>query len=145
MTRLLARTLVALLLLAGPVATAQTQPNVMGSWRGSFTWDTEPDEPQTIEVEFIGETSGPNGTRRFLGRGVYRTSRVTAIEVTLDLDPNTRAISMTESAPDAPADFVTDGAHLGTLSADFSRIEARWSSKSQPESGRLVLVRVGTK
>src|SRR5262249_7014171 len=118
-------------------------PSVLGSWRGSFTWDDEPDDAQALTIEFIAESSGPNGTRRFTGRGVYHTDRDTRVEMTLDLNLATREIRMQEAgAPDSP-NWANDGVHVGPLSADSSRIDARWVSKSDGRTGRLVLTRAG--
>jgi hypothetical protein len=136
----------AILLLIGGGAWAQPGSNaspILGRWSGTFTWDRGPDRPQQLEVEFVSQTSGPNGTQRFIGRGVYRTQQVTNFEATLDYDPRTREVRMVEgAAPDNP-DWINDGVHVGTLSADMSRIDARWVSKSGDASGRLVLTRAG--
>jgi hypothetical protein len=147
MARALARLLLVAGLAWGGAAVAQAPGvqalGVLGNWRGNFTWDDEPDDPQPLTIEFVGESSGPNGTRRFTGTGVYRTDRETRVTMTLDLDLGTREIRLSEgAAPDNP-DFVNDGVHVGTLSADASRIDARWVSKSDGRQGRLVLTRVG--
>jgi hypothetical protein len=143
MLRALARLGVVVLLVVGGAASAQ-QEGVLGRWTGTFTWDEEPDRPQRLEVEFVSQTGGPNGTQRFIGRAVYRTERVINFELTLDLDPRTRAVQLTEGAADVEG-WVNDGIHVGTLSPDGSRIEARWVSKSdRAQQGRLVLTRVGT-
>jgi hypothetical protein len=145
MARALARLLLLVAALAwGGAAVAQT-PNVLGNWRGNFTWDDEPDSPQPLEIQFVNETGGPNGTRRFTGTGVYHADRDTRVEMTLDLDLSTREIRLSEgAAPDNP-NWVNDGVHVGTLSADSSRIDARWVSKSDGRRGHLVLTRVGGK
>ncbi len=144
MRRLLAHLgVVAVVLVLGSLAAAQPS-SVLGRWTGTFTWAEEPDRPQALEIEFISQTSGPNGTQRFVGRAVYRTERVVQFEATLDLDPRTREVRITEGAADVPG-WVNDGAHVGTLSADGTRIEARWVSKSDdPQEGRLVLTRAGS-
>ena len=137
---LLYRLLLIAVFAIGGTAAAQA-PSVLGSWRGTFTWDDEPDGAQALEIEFIAETSGPGGTRRFTGTGVYRTERVTRVEMTLDLNLATREIRMSEGEARDNPDWVNDGVHVGTLSADSTRIEARWVSKSDGRQGRLVLTR----
>jgi len=142
MARLL-RHLVAVVLLLGGVAYAQPAGNVLGRWTGTFIWDEEPDRVQQLEVEFTQQAAGPNGTQRFVGRAVYRTERVINFELTLDLDPRTREVRLIEGEADVEG-WVNDGIHVGTLSADGTRIEARWVSKSDPDqTGRLVLTRGG--
>jgi hypothetical protein len=138
--RILARLAVVALLVGGGLAAAQSA-SVLGRWTGTFTWDEEPDRPQNLEIDFVAQTSGPGGTQRFIGNAVYRTERVTRFEATLDLDPRTREVRLTEGEADQPG-WVNDGVHVGTLSPDGSRIEARWVSKSG-QQGRLILTRAG--
>src|SRR5262245_37194887 len=100
MLRALARLGAIVVLVAiGGIASAQ-QGSIIGRWSGSFTWEDEPDRAQPLEIEFVSQTAGPNGTQRFIGNAVYRTERVTRFEATLDYDPRTREIRMSEGAAD---------------------------------------------
>ncbi len=138
-----ARLAVVAVLLVGTLAWGQPggrADGVLGRWTGTFVWDDEPDRVQRVEIEFTAEASGPGGSRRFIGPGVYRTERVTRFEATLDYDPRSREIRLSEGEADEPG-WVNDGVHVGTLSPDGSRIEARWVSKSDGHQGRLVLTR----
>lgn len=106
---------------------------------GTFTWEGAPYAQKlrvTIErVELVDRGRVWEAT----GRAVYLgPPRETNIDVRARIEPDTRRVELWESNPDQ-ASFVTDGSHVGKISADFRRIEAEWHGGSGG-TGQLVLV-----
>lgn len=74
------------------------------------------------------------------GVGRYRTSGdITNIQITFKIKPDTQRLQMRETKPDNPANFVTDGAHLGRISGNLCFIATEWTSKGSGDKGDLFL------
>jgi hypothetical protein len=136
--------LLLVLVAAWPLAASAQSTSVLGRWTGTFVWEDEPDDEQELEIDFTRQQAGPDGTQRFIGAGTYHLDPDVHYEATLDLDPRTREIRMIDGDAPGVEDWVNDGVHVGTLSPDGTRIEARFVSKADGRVGRLVLTRAGS-
>ena len=105
---------------------------------GTFQWDDR-QRRQHVEIWFERVFLDEDGeTWVALGRGQYRTSTVTAIEIRAHIKPETGVFKMWEANPDSSS-FVTNGYHDGRISDDYQRIEATWRG-NDGQQGQLQLV-----
>ena len=104
---------------------------------GTYRWRDAPSgDPVRFWFERT-ETAG-DGTLKAFGRGVYQSTQPVNISIRATIDLKTRRIEIWESKPDNIA-FLTDGSHVGTISADRCRIVAVWTTKGSGQQGDLVL------
>ena len=71
------------------------------------------------------------------GRGFYDDT--TEIKVKARVDKKNGTIEIWESSPRESEGFETDGSHQGTISSDFQRVEAVWTTRGSGDTGKLSL------
>ncbi len=105
---------------------------------GEFRWDNDR-ATQTVAIRFETVRRLDAAHVEATGCGVYDADgKVTAIDVKMHVTVPDLAVEIWESAPDRAA-FVTDGSHRGSLSGDLRSIDARWTTASSGQQGRLRL------
>lgn len=118
--------------------------NLPADYRGTFQWDNDP-TVQEVKVRIDSVSIGTDRQVTAAGSSVYTTlGQKTAINVTWQIDPVTGRFEMWEKDPTS-ADFVTDGSHIGTISADLRSINAMWTTQSSGQLGQLCLFSKGIK
>ena|SRR5580658_683237 len=105
---------------------------------GDFRWSGD-DTVQEIAIRFDSVRRRDAGHAEALGCGNYTAAGgVTAIAVRMLVTLASLKVEIWESDPDR-ADFVTDGSHVGNLSADLGTIDADWTTASTGARGHLRL------
>lgn len=118
--------------------------NLPTDFHGTFQWDNDP-TVQEVKVRIDSVAIGSDRQVTATGSSVYTThGQKTAINVTWLIDPATGRFEMWEEDPTS-ADFVTDGSHVGTISADLKSINAMWTTRSSGQLGQLCLYSKGSK
>ncbi len=110
-------------------------------YEGSFRWnDSDTADRVFIELDHIGTSS--NGRITAYGKGVYiftDPDRLTSIEVKWVINPKSLRFEMWEMNAVGEQDFITNGSHVGTISADMDSITATWTTKGTGQQGTLQL------
>lgn len=145
--RMTARFLVLSVLMATHAAADDAdwvKANLATHYRGTFQWDNDP-TVQEVKVRIDSVSIGTDRRITAAGSAVYTTlGQKTAINVTWLIDPASGRFEMWEKDPTS-ADFVIDGSHIGTISADLNFISAMWTTGSSGQLGQLCLFSKGTK
>ncbi len=106
---------------------------------GDFRWDGG-GTTQDVAIRFETVRRLDAGHAEALGCGNYdMAGHVTAIKVRMVVTLAGLQVEIWESDPDR-TEFVTDGSHRGTLSADLGAIDAEWTTASTGQRGRLRLL-----
>jgi len=100
-------------------------------WRGARS-------AERIRFWFDHTEPAGDGKIRAFGGGVYLSAPPTRITIRATIDLKSGRIEIWESKPSRPA-FLTNGSHVGTISADFCHIRAVWTTANTGERGDLTL------
>lgn len=107
---------------------------------GVFRWDYDM-VGQKVLIEFESVKEEQDGVLIALGKGFYDDT--TEIRVKARIDKKNGKIEIWESSPEredgSSEGFETDGSHKGTISPDFQKVEAVWTTQSTGETGKLSL------
>ena len=118
---------------------ANPNANLCVEYSGSFLWDEKDPELQKVRIRFSNINVELGGKITAYGAAVYNTNGKTSYsEVKLKVDQKSLRIEMWEENSNDP-DFVTDGSHVGRISADLMSIKATWTTNSNGETGVLRL------
>ena len=107
------------------------------SLQGTFRWD-HGGSAQIVSICVTATQVINPGNTEIIGTGIYlHEGDSTRIKVRMLVDAASLEIRIWESDPEGSLTFDTAGAHVGTLSPDFSTITARW--RSMQGQGTLTL------
>jgi len=92
------------------------------------------------QVRFWFERTEPAGDAKLKaeGRGIYLGPPPVNITIRATIELKTNRIEIWESKPDSDA-FLTNGSHVGAISADRCSIQAVWTTKGSGKQGDLNL------
>ncbi len=107
------------------------------NYTGSFIWEGD-SEYQQLSIEILKQEIS-NGVITATGKGKYKSSyQITNIDVKIYVNTATGFFEMWELNPDQ-GQFVTEGSHLGSITGDFSKVEATWVTTGSGLRGKLIL------
>lgn len=100
-------------------------------WRGARS-------AERIRFWFDHTEPAGEGKVRAFGGGIYLSAPPTRITIRATIDLKSGRIEIWESHPSQPA-FLTNGSHVGTISADRCSIRAVWTTANTGKKGDLTL------
>ena len=120
-------------------AANRASSNLCIEYLGTFIWDEPNPDIQKLRIRFSNISYGSKGQVSASGTVYYNIDgKLSSSEAKVEIDRNTLRFEMWEKSDNNP-DFVSDGSHLGKITADFSAINAVWTTKSNGETGKLKL------
>jgi hypothetical protein len=133
---------VAGLLLASTVRAAEIQDlteKLPRGYFGEFLWEGDTVvQNVVITLESVRALNEQNAEA--LGCGTYEVGRqVTKIKVRTFVRLSDLQVEIFELSPVGSGSFETGGSHRGTLSADYQRIDAQWTTTANGRRGQLHL------
>ena len=113
--------------------------NMPHGFLGEFIWEGD-SVAQNVVITFDSVRSLNEQNAEAFGCGSYEAGgAVTKIKVRMFVRLPDLNVEIVELSPEGNGSFETGGSHRGTLSRDFQRIDAEWTTTSSGRRGKLHL------
>ena len=121
----------------GPGAGEACKSSETNPYHGTYQWRGA---RSAERIRFWFDRTEPDGEGkiRAFGGGIYLSAPPTRITIRATIDLKSGRIEIWESKPSRQA-FLTNGSHVGTISADFCHIRAVWTTANTGKKGDLTL------